>query len=199
MQARPWRGGGAGSGIGRLARPWKPLRDGEPEGGRGAATVAVGQGRGRQPRQGALRYRGHGLHPRQGEGAGTRCHGVTAINAIRVLPSFEIIDGLNGKNGRSIGNMHQIILGRLLTEAHCAGTDVDGLINILCDKRITKKMMKDATKFPLSLWLERSNHSKTRLDWEKKMQVEMEAENSTPFRQAWLLLQVGNVATATTM
>ena len=77
--------------------------------------------------------------------------------------------------------MHQIILGRLLTGTHCAGTDVDGLINILCEKRITKKIMKDAAKFPLSLRLEHSNHSKARLEWEKRMQVEMEAENSTPF------------------
>ena len=43
-------------------------------------------------------------------------------------------------------------------------------------------MMKDATAIPLSLWLERSNHSKARLDWEKRIQAEIKAENSTPFQ-----------------
>ena len=79
--------------------------------------------------------------------------------------------------------MHQIILGRPLAGAHCAGTDVDGVINILCDKRITKKMIKKVTAIPLASWLEHSNHSKARLDWETKIQAEIEAENSTPFQE----------------
>ena len=114
---------------------------------------------------------------------------VGTIDTIRVLPSFEIIDGLNGKNGRSVGKMHQMILGQPLTGAHRAGTDVDGVINILCDKRITKKMMKDATAIPLSSWFEHSNHSKARLAWEKNMEAEIEAENATPS-------QVGSVVVA---
>ena len=50
---------------------------------------------------------------------------VGTINTLQVLPSFEIIDGLNGINRRSVGEMHQMILGRPLTGAHRAGTDVD--------------------------------------------------------------------------
>ena len=116
---------------------------------------------------------------------------VGTIDTIRVLPLFEIIDGLNGKNGRSVGKMHQLILGRPLPGAHRAGTDVDGVINILCDKRITKKMMKDATAIPLRSWLEHSNHSKARLDWEKRMQAEIEAENSTPFQAGSVVVASG--------
>ena len=116
---------------------------------------------------------------------------VGTIDTIRVLPSFEIIDGLNGKNGRSVRKMHQMILGQPLTGAHRAGTDVDGVINILCDKKITKKMMKDATAIPLSSWLEHSNHSKARLDWERKMEAEIEAENSTPFQEGSVVVASG--------
>ena len=105
---------------------------------------------------------------------------VGTIDTIGVLPSFEIIDGLNAENGRSVGKMHQMILEQSLTGSHRAGTNVDGVINILCEKRVTKKMMKDATTIPLSLWFEHSNHSKARFDWEKRMQTESEGENSTP-------------------
>jgi len=108
-----------------------------------------------------------------------------------VPPSFEIIDGLNGKNGRSVWKMHQLILSRPLTGAHRAGTDVDGVINILCNKKIAEKMMKDATAIPLSSWLEHSNHSKARLDWEKRMQAEIEAENSTPFQAGSVVVASG--------
>ena len=50
-------------------------------------------------------------------------------------------------------------------------------------------MMKDATAIPLSLWLEHSNHSKSRMNLEKRMQAAIEAENSTP-------LQVGSFVVA---
>ena len=62
---------------------------------------------------------------------------VGTIDTTRLVPSFKISDGLNGKNGRSVGNMHQLILGRPLEGAHRAGTDVDGVVDILCDARVT--------------------------------------------------------------
>ena len=48
------------------------------------------------------------------------------------------------------------------SRAHRAGTDVDDVIDILCDKRITKKMITDATAILVivSAWLEHNNHSK---------------------------------------
>ena len=92
------------------------------------------------------------------------------------MPSFKIIDGLNGKNGRSVGNMHQLILGRPLKVAHCAGTDIDDVVDILCDARVTKKVMTLHSAIPLAAWLEHSNHSKARLDWEVKMKAEVEVE-----------------------
>ena len=116
---------------------------------------------------------------------------IGTINTIRMLPSFEIIDGLNAKNGRSVGKMHQMILEQSLTGSHRAGTNVDGVINILCEKRVTKKMMKDATAIPLSSWLEHSNHFKARFDWEKRMQVEIEAENSTPSQPGLVVVASG--------
>ena len=101
---------------------------------------------------------------------------VGKIDTTRLVPSFKIIDGLNGKNGRSVGNMHQLILGRPLKGAHRAGTDVDGVVNILRDARVTKKVMTLHSAIPLAEWLEHSNHSKARLDWEAKMKAEVETE-----------------------
>ena len=94
-----------------------------------------------------------------------------------MVPSFKIIDGLNGKNSRSVGNMHQLILGRPLEGVHRAGTDVDGVVDVLCDTRVTKKVMTLHSAIPLAAWLEHSNHSKARLDWEAKMKAEVEAES----------------------
>ena len=101
---------------------------------------------------------------------------VGTIDTTRLLPSLKIFEGLNGKNGRSVGNMHQLILGRPLKGAHRAGTDVDGVVNILCSARVTHKIMTVHSAIPLGVWLEHSNHSKARMDWETKMKAEVEAK-----------------------
>ena len=72
--------------------------------------------------------------------------------------------------------MHQLILQRPLVGAHRAGTDVDGLVDIFCDKRVTSKLMVTPSAIPLASWLAHSNHSKARLEWEAKMKAEVEAE-----------------------
>ena len=74
--------------------------------------------------------------------------------------------------------MHQLILGRPLRDKHRAGDDVDGVVSILCESRITKQMMTKPSAIPLGSWLEHSNHSKARLDWEAKMKAEIEAEKA---------------------
>ena len=88
--------------------------------------------------------------------------------------------------------MNQIILGRPLTGGHHAGTYVDGVINSLCGKRITKKKMKNTTASPLSSWLEHSNHSNARLRKQgEKALAEIEAENSTPFQAGSIVVAIG--------
>ena len=72
--------------------------------------------------------------------------------------------------------MYQLILVRPLKGAHRAGTDIDGVVDILCDARVTKKFMTLHSAIPLAVWLEHGNHSKARLDWEEKMKAEVEAE-----------------------
>ena len=69
-----------------------------------------------------------------------------------------------------------MILGCPLEGAHRAGTDVDGVIDILSDARVAKKVMRLHSAIPLAAWLEHSNHLKARLDWEAKMKAEVEAE-----------------------
>ena len=105
-----------------------------------------------------------------------RLNVVGTIDTTRLLPSLKIFEGLNGKNGRSVGSMHQLILGRPLEGAHRAGTDVDGVVNILCSARVTHKIMTVHSAIPLDVWLEHSNHSKARMNWETKMKAEVEAE-----------------------
>ena len=100
---------------------------------------------------------------------------VGTIDTTRLVPSFKIIDGLNGKNSRSVGNMHQLILGRPLEGAHRACTYVDAVFDILCNARVTKKVMTLHSAIPLAAWLEHSNQSKARLDWEAKVKAEVEA------------------------
>lgn len=60
--------------------------------------------------------------------------------------------------------------------AHRAGTDVDGVVNILCDARVTEKMMEVPSAIPIRSWLAHSNHSKARMVWETKMKAEVAAE-----------------------
>ena len=105
-----------------------------------------------------------------------RLNVVGTIDTTRLLPSLKIIEGLNGRNGKSVGNMHQLILGRPLKGAHHAGTDVDCVVNILCNARVTHKIMTVHSAIPLDVWLEHSNHSKARMDSETKMKAEIEAE-----------------------
>ena len=109
----------------------------------------------------------------------TRLGVVGTIGTTQLVPSFNIFDGLNSKNGRSVSNMHQLILGRPLRHTHRAGDDVDGVVSILCESRITKKMMTEPSAIPLGSWLEHSNHSKARLDWEAKMKAEIKAEKAS--------------------
>ena len=71
-----------------------------------------------------------------------------------------------------------MILGLPLLGAHCAGDNVDGVISILCEARITKKIMKVPSAIPLSSWLGHTNHLKAGLDWEAKMKAEIEAEKA---------------------
>ena len=108
----------------------------------------------------------------------TRLGVVGTIDTTRLVPSFKIIDGLTGKTGRSVSNMHQLILGRPLVGAHRAGDDVDGVVSILCEAKITKKIMEVPSAIPLGSWLKHSNHSKARLNWEAKMKAEIEAEKA---------------------
>ena len=98
------------------------------------------------------------------------------------MPLFTIIDGLNGKTGQSVGNVHQMILRCPLVGAHRAGIDVDGVVNILWDVRVTKKVMALPSATPLGSWLEHSNHSKARLDWEAKMKAEVQAEKAGGYK-----------------
>ena len=95
--------------------------------------------------------------------------------------------GRAGGSGRAVGehrtmgsvsNMHQLILGRPLVGAHRAGDDVDGVVSILCEAKITKKIMEVPSAIPLGSWLKHSNHSKARLNWEAKMKAEIEAEKA---------------------
>ena len=60
--------------------------------------------------------------------------------------------------------------------AHRAGTGVDGVVNILCDGRATKKMMEVPSAIPIRSWLAHSNHSKARMIRENKMKEEVAAE-----------------------
>ena len=69
-----------------------------------------------------------------------------------------------------------MILGRPLEGAHRVGTDVDDVVDILCDARVTKKVMMMHSAIPLAAWLEHSNYSKARLDWEAKIKAEVEVE-----------------------
>lgn len=55
-------------------------------------------------------------------------------------------------------------------------TDIDGVVNILWDKRITEKMMSVPSAILTNAWLAYSNYSKTRLDWGAKMKLEVGAE-----------------------
>ena len=62
--------------------------------------------------------------------------------------------------------------------AHRAGTDVDGVVDILYDTRVMEKMMTVPSAIPIRAWLEHSNHSRARKYWEEKMMAEIEAENN---------------------
>ena len=75
--------------------------------------------------------------------------------------------------------------------AHRAGTDVDGVVDILCDRRVTKKIKTNTSAIPLESWLEHSNHSKARLDWETKMRAEVEAENETSVQAGSIVVTGG--------
>ena len=83
--------------------------------------------------------------------------------------------------------MHQLILGHLLLGAHCAGDNVDGVVSILCEARITKKIMEAPSVITLGSWLKYSNHSKARLDWEAKKKADKCFKN-TIFVRFWELL-----------
>ena len=50
---------------------------------------------------------------------------VGTIDVTRLIPSFGIFDGLKGKTSKSVGKMHQLIVGCPLEGAHRAGTDVE--------------------------------------------------------------------------
>ena len=102
---------------------------------------------------------------------------VGTIDTARLLPTLKIVDDISKKNGKSVSKMHQMILGRPLVGAHRAGTDVDGVVNILNDSRVMEKMMAGPIVIPIAAWLEHSNHSKARKDWEARMTAEIEAEN----------------------
>ena len=117
---------------------------------------------------------------------------VGTIDTIRLVPSLNIIEGLNGKNGRSVGSMHQLILGRPLVGAHRAGTDVDGVVHILCDKRVTTKVVTVPSATPLPLWLEHSNHSKARLGWEAQMIAEIAAEKASEIEELGVSAKQGH-------
>ena len=102
---------------------------------------------------------------------------IGTIYTTRLLPSLDIIDELKGSKGRSVGHMYEMNIGQEMKGAHRAGTDVNGVVDILCDKRVTQKNTTNASAISLESWLEHSNHSKARLDWETKMKAEVEAEN----------------------
>lgn len=103
--------------------------------------------------------------------------GVTGtIDVTRLIPSFGIFDDLKGKSSKSVGNMHLVIVGCPLEGAHRAGTDVDGVVNILCNTKVTERMMSVPSAIPLAGWLAHSTHSKARLDWETRMKAEIEEE-----------------------
>ena len=105
----------------------------------------------------------------------TRMRVVGTIDITRLIPTYKIAEGLKAK--MSVGKMHQLIVGRPLTGAHRAGTDVDGVINIISHTTVTKNVMSKPSAIPIHQWLKHSNHSKARLDWEEKMKEEVKAED----------------------
>ena len=60
---------------------------------------------------------------------------VGTIDLQRVLSSSMVIDGLNGKTSQV--NAFKLDVGRDMTGAHRAAADVDGLVQILCDSRMS--------------------------------------------------------------
>ena len=71
-----------------------------------------------------------------------------------------------------------MIVGHPLAGAHRAGTDVNGVVNILSNSKVTKKMMSENSAIPLTTWMKHSNRSKERLDWEAKMKAEIQEEGA---------------------
>ena len=65
---------------------------------------------------------------------------IGTIYTTRLLPSLDIIDELKGSKGRSVGHMYEMNIGQEMKGAHRAGTDVNGVVDILCDKRVTQKI-----------------------------------------------------------
>ena len=103
---------------------------------------------------------------------------VGTIDTTRLVPSLKIIDGPPKKRVCSVSKMRQLILDNPLEGAHRAGTDVDGVVNIFCDARVTEKRIEVPSAIIISAWLAHNNHSKPRLVWETKMKAEVAAEHA---------------------
>jgi hypothetical protein len=93
---------------------------------------------------------------------------VGTIDLQRVLSSSMVIDGLNGKTSQV--NAFKLDVGRDMTGAHRAAADVDGLVQILCDSRMSLYFGKRMTGIPLDEWFAHSNHSLAR----RNLVVDME-------------------------
>ena len=61
------------------------------------------------------------------------------------------------------------------------GTDVDGVINIISNTKVkvTESVINKPSVIQLQQWLKLSNHSKLRLEWVVKMEVEVKAEDNS--------------------